>query len=412
MVDRGYRGQPWSRDEASGPSKHRVLVVAQTPPPYHGQAISTQRFLDGEYEGIELIPLRLSFSRSIGEVNRLVPRKFFHLFAVVGRILFWRLWHGVRVLYYLPSGNRRGSMYRDVLLLGAVRWFFPTIIFHFRSAGLSDLFARLTLPEKILFRLAYDRPALGIQLSAENPPDAATVRAKRSVVVPNGLEDMASAAGEEVPARDGFNILYIGTVRESKGVMDLLRAFRLLADHHSHVRLTIVGEFRRDSFRRAVRDYVVAEGLEGRVAITGPLYGEEKWARFREADVLCFPSYFQNESFGNVMVEAMQFRLPVVATRWRASPTVVEDGGSGFLVEVRSPEALAERLERLVLDPGLARSMGHRGRKRYEESFTVDHFGRNMERVILETLEPERVPRTPRGGGTERAPSSSVKAEP
>ena len=48
----------------------RVLVVGQTPPPYHGQAVMTQRVLEGAYDRVELVPVRMRFSRTLDEVGR------------------------------------------------------------------------------------------------------------------------------------------------------------------------------------------------------------------------------------------------------------------------------------------------------------------------------------------------------
>ena len=70
-------------------------------------------------------------------------------------------------------------------------------------------------------------------------------------------------------------------------------------------------------------------------------------------DVLVFPSLF--EGFGLVMLEAMSRGLPVIATAHTAAPDVLTDGEDGFIVPIRSADAIVERLEQLIRDrPRLA----------------------------------------------------------
>jgi len=82
-------------------------------------------------------------------------------------------------------------------------------------------------------------------------------------------------------------------------------------------------------------------------------------------------------------VEAMMFDLPIVSTDWRGLPDIVVDGETGFLVPPKDAKSIAERLERLILDPDLRRTMGAAGRRRYEENFTVEKFRNQMKEVFL-----------------------------
>jgi glycosyltransferase involved in cell wall biosynthesis len=84
-------------------------------------------------------------------------------------------------------------------------------------------------------------------------------------------------------------------------------------------------------------------------------------------DVLVLTSLW--EGLPRVVLEAMVAAKPVVATWVDGTPEAVKDGSNGFLAEPHDVDALAERVARLALDPGLARQMGERGRER------VDEFG-------------------------------------
>jgi glycosyltransferase involved in cell wall biosynthesis len=83
------------------------------------------------------------------------------------------------------------------------------------------------------------------------------------------------------------------------------------------------------------------------------------------------------------------FGLPVVATRWRGIPAVVDDGVTGFLVPVRDPAALALALEQLILDAGLRQSLGAAGRRKYLEEFTIDRHLERLEEFLWHLADAE-----------------------
>ena len=114
----------------------------------------------------------------------------------------------------------------------------------------------------------------------------------------------------------------------------------------------------------------------------GKKYGTYKAEVFSKADIFAFPTY--NETFGLVLVEAMQFSLPVVSTFEGGIPDVVEDGETGFLVPQNDAVALAEKLELLIKDPVLRKEMGEMGREKYEAEFTLAAFEERFTTILKE----------------------------
>jgi glycosyltransferase involved in cell wall biosynthesis len=72
-------------------------------------------------------------------------------------------------------------------------------------------------------------------------------------------------------------------------------------------------------------------------------------------------------------LEAMACSTPVVGSQVGGIKTSVADGETGYLVPPRDPEALAERVLRLLSDPALQFRVGHAARRRIEEHYTWEH---------------------------------------
>lgn len=376
-----------------------VVAVGQTPPPYGGQAIMIEKMLRGTYERLVFHGVRMAFSRDMDEVGKPSLGKLLHLPVLIARIAWARWRTGSRVLYYPPAGPDRVPFYRDVAILLATRWMFERTVFHFHAGGISELRERLSPLGRLFYRLAYDEADLAIRLSPLSPPDDTVLRARRSVVVPYGLPDEASiypAEPDEVPRCDSGGetprILFVAVLRESKGLDVLIDAADELVRRGVDFRLDCLGRFESPAYQRRVRQRLKG-GLGERIHFAGVRTGATKWEAYARADLLCLPSFFESEALPLVVIEAMQFGLPVVATRWRGIPFMVEPGRTGALVPVRDSMALADALEPLLCDAKLREEMGRMGRKRYLEKFTMDRWFAELEAAIVDACaEPGSAP--------------------
>lgn len=364
-----------------------VALVGQTPPPFHGQAMMTQYALAGSYPHTELHHIRLAFSKGMEEVGTFALRKVPHIGWVLAQLAYVRIRRRARVLYYHPAGPNRLPMYRDLFLLGLTRWMFKATILHFHAGGVSHLYSTLSPLLKFLFRKAYFHPHVAIRTSSLAPNDASFLEAIHEIVIPNAVPDVASAASPSVrpqPHRAGSppTILFVGVLRETKGVLVLLRACQELLSRGLLFRLELVGAFSSPGFQRTMTDLISRSELAHCTALLGELTGEQKSLAYRRASIFCYPTFFEAETFGLVLLEAMQFGLPVVATRWRGIPSVIIDGANGLLVPINDSMALADRLEELLGNDVLARRMGASGRQLFEQKYTLPRFHRDLQQVF------------------------------
>lgn len=170
------------------------------------------------------------------------------------------------------------------------------------------------------------------------------------------------------------HIVYVGIDWERKGGPVLLEAFERIADRFPEARLTIIGCSPATRHPR-----VQALGLLPRPAVAQHL---------ANAAIFCLPSLVEPSAVASV--EAMAFRLPVVATNVGGFPEMVVNGETGTLVPPGDATALAEALADLLENPAKAQAMGRAGYERSQTSFTWDAIGERLRQQIGLVLAPDR----------------------
>ena len=166
---------------------------------------------------------------------------------------------------------------------------------------------------------------------------------------------------------------------EGKGHTVLIEAFKLLKEKIKDAKLVIVGEgYLYDELFRRVGN----NGLRDSVLFTGfQMDVSEIIATF---DVAVLPSFF--EGMGRVILEAMAMEKPIVASRVGGIPDLIDQGINGLLVRPGDARELADALERVLSDNGLAKRLGREGRKRIKDQFSADVMVRSIEELYRELL--------------------------
>jgi glycosyltransferase involved in cell wall biosynthesis len=148
-------------------------------------------------------------------------------------------------------------------------------------------------------------------------------------------------------------------------VDDLLKALDLVQHVQPDVRTLIAGS---GPLRNQLEEAAHAYDLDARVRFLG--HREDVQRLLAAADLVVLPSAY--EGMPNVLLEAMRFRKPVVASAAPGTTELVVDGQTGVLVPVGDHRLLARAIRDMVRDPARARRMGEAGRARVEANFRAD----------------------------------------
>ncbi|MEA2520214.1 MAG: phosphatidyl-myo-inositol alpha-mannosyltransferase [Chloroflexota bacterium] len=183
-------------------------------------------------------------------------------------------------------------------------------------------------------------------------------------VIPNGVDvDRFRRAVPLARWQDGSrNLLFVGRFEPRKGLLELLKAFRILRKTGCDCRLLVVGT---GPLGREARRYVATRRLKG-VEFLGRVSDEEKAQLYRTADVYVSPAT-GGESFGIVLLEAMAAGTAIVASDIHGYKGVVRRGREGLLVPPNEPKEIAGSIARLLNDDDLRVAIGKAGQERAQE---------------------------------------------
>jgi glycosyltransferase involved in cell wall biosynthesis len=359
----------------------RGLFLVQRPPPIHGVSVMNERVLADPQlrRHVRMDVLAIEYSRDIAQINRFSIAKVWHWLNLLLTLAAKLVRRRPQFVYFTPVPTGAGFV-RDLPFIVLIKLFGVLPILHLHGRGIAERAAKPAW--KAVYELGLRHCAVVSASDGMRERELGPLRLTggRHYVVPNAIDRVDIR--RFVTARrstDRTRLLFLSGTFPFKGVFVLLEAVRRLRDRCVEFELEVVGSSTAEH-DRAIGEFVEQHKLEQRVFCSGALYGDDKWRAFGRADVFVHPTL--NDYFPLVLLEAMQFALPIVATRVGAIPEIVADGTQGFLIEPNDAHALADSIESLLGDPSRRRRMAAASRCRYLERYTPERFSRNLSAVF------------------------------
>lgn len=359
--------------------KSKVLFLLHWPPPVHGSSVVGLQIKESKIinANFDCYFINLGTSKSIEEIGKNPFNKVLRYVSILWKVLRYLITNHPD-LCYLAITAKGVPFYKDTLVVLLVKLFRVKLIYHFHNKGVSTRHDKLI--DNFLYRFVFKNSDV-ILLSKHLYSDIQTYIPKNKIhICPNGIAKFDQFTFiKDKRKNDIIKILFLSNLFESKGVFVLLEACSILRKEGFAFECNFIGS-EGDISITQFQDKVKSLGLTNHVKYLGRKYGEEKNQAFNDTEIFVFPTYY--ETFGLVILEAMQHELPVISTIEGGIPDVVEDGVTGFLVPKFNSMAVAEKLKLLIENPKLCQKLGKAGRKKFESLFTLEKFEERMVRIL------------------------------
>ena len=203
------------------------------------------------------------------------------------------------------------------------------------------------------------------------------------------LKSEVRSPKSEVSSAGAPTLGYFARMCPEKGLDTLVEAYLLLRrrGRAGGLKLRVGGSCgpADEAFVNGLRERLRVEGALGEVEFQPNLDRAGKLEFLRSLTVFSVPARY-GEAFGLYVIEAMAAGVPVVQPRVAAFPELIEATGGGLLCAADDPQALAEAIEGLLLDPARARALGEAGRRAVFEGFSAEAMARAMVQTYGELL--------------------------
>jgi len=199
-------------------------------------------------------------------------------------------------------------------------------------------------------------------------------------ILPNALDsnEQKNCSKNIATKSQKITIGYAGRLSCEKGLLTLTDIANEIIKENKNVHFTLAGSGdMRDRIEEKVKEYNIANNFH----LLGFLDKEKLKKFFCNIDIFILLSDF--ETFGIVLLEAMNAEKPIIATRTGAIPEIVIDNQNGILVSKNSKYEIISAVKNLIKNQNLRISLGKAGKKLFLSKFTKEKFLNNAKKIFF-----------------------------
>lgn len=371
--------------------KPTILFILHLPPPVHGAAMMGQYIYDSKLinETLRCHYINLTLAKNLQDIGKGGWQKLRNFLKLLLRIRKEVKQLKPDLVYVTPNACG-GAFYKDFVVVQMLKSMGCKVIAHYHNKGVAT---RQDHPlDNFLYRRFFKNLKVILLAEALYKDVQKYVKREDVFICSNGIPE--SLTEEPLGERHNkvLHLLFLSNLIISKGVLVLLDALKILKDKGYSFVCDFVGGETAELSATGFAQEVQKRGLNEIAFYQGKKFGEEKVKCFQQADIFIFPTFYPNEAFPLVNLEAMEYKLPIVTTNEGGIPDMVKDKTNGFISEKRNPESLAGCIAKLLDNEALRRQMGEAGYRMFKDQFTLQRFEARM----CEMLIPCNIHRFPR----------------
>lgn len=361
--------------------KKRVLLFIKTPPPFHGASIMNLYAKESKYLR-SLFTIRVidsHYSKNVEHIGKFSIWKITKILLNIFKLSFELLFYRPKVVFFQLSHGR--AIIRETIFLIIIKLFRIKILYMLHGKGIDNTVLKSRYKYR-LFRFLFKNSNL-ICLSNILIQDVKRVYKGNPFILPNAIRLASNIKRNVINSDEKIKLIFLSNLIESKGLLDYIEAVKILKSRTDLFSAIIVGgeaEFSKEDIEKII----ISNDLSDTLYYLGPKYGDEKYQILADSDILVFPTY--NDTFGIVLIEAMQFGLNVITCAEGGIPDVVKHEENGFIVEKHSPQLIADLIVKLIHSPEMRKKIGDNARKSFHENYKLEIYEERLGNIIREVI--------------------------
>lgn len=267
----------------------------------------------------------------------------------------------------------KGSFYRKSIIVLLSKVFKVSVIIHVHGACFKEFYNEMNWLMKKYCKYIFNKADKIIVLTESWKNFFSQITDIEKIEIVSNFVFLPNNSVKKIKTEnEKKNILFMGRLGQRKGTFDLINAIEILVGKTRNFKLILAGDGEIEKCKNMIKDKKLEEFIEG----VGWIDNEEKTKYLENGDILVLPSYF--ESFGLSLIEAMSYKIPVIATWGGEMREVVRDEVDGLLIEPGDILDLANKLYILINDDKLRAKLGENGYNRVCLNFSNISIQKNL----------------------------------
>lgn len=359
----------------------KLLILAQIPPPYLGQAMMNMEFINNLPSNLAYVHLKMQMSKDSEDFGRMSLSKLYSLFKLHIKLFWILMFSKVEYVYFQPSGPVNvKTIIKDFPTILLLKIFRKKIIYHFHADRFSRLLSEKSNFKSFIFQKIYSSPYSVIVILPHQKVDLFWLNPKKFYLLPNGLEDKYSLNYLVPRGNNHFVLLYVGLLVSYKGIKDIILIASILKERGIIFKVDLIGGWSSLDFEREIKLLVKTLNLNDFVTFHGPKVETEKWKFFANSDILIHPSY--EDLMPLSFIEGMMFGLPILTTDLEPFKYLVKDNKNGFLIKKGNLNMFVDKLIHLYDNSEVLKQMSKFSREEFLRNYSIDIFRKNLNEII------------------------------
>ncbi len=365
--------------------KMKVLFIMHMPPPVHGAAMMGKYIHDSRVvnETFDCHYINLATAKDLADIGKIRLQKFTQFYQLLSKVRKEVKRIRPELVYVTPNA-KGGAFYKDFIVIQMLKRMGCKVVVHYHNKGV--LLKQDKVIDNLLYRTFFKKLKVILLAEALYADVQKYVPRKDVFICPNGIPEALTAEPSAIKHNAIPKLLFLSNLLIDKGVFTILDACKILKNKGYQFTCDFVGGETADINAERFNLEVTKRGLNEQICYKGKKYGVEKEEILKNADLFIFPTYYSNECFPLVLLEAMQQGLPCISTNEGGIADIIIPNETGYIIPKKSAQELADKIEILLKDNSLRIAMGNKGLERYKHLFTLNAFEQRIVSILKDIL--------------------------
>ena len=250
-----------------------------------------------------------------------------------------------------------------------------SVIEHFKGRS---LFQRIKVKLIIKFLYRFANQVIAVSKGVADEVNSILNSTNKCIFIYNPVRFSPDLINNSVKKEKGL-VISVGRISPQKNYMMLLEAASIIKKLDSHLKFKIIGGIHDQQEYLALQDFIIENELNDTVEFVGFSADVENYYRQAELFVLCSAW----EGFGNVIVEALSFGLPIVSTDCKSGPSeILEKGRYGRLVTIGDTSALVQSILDEMTEPSSTLDERYKRASDFSEKNIAQQYLQVFDRLV------------------------------